>query len=208
MHITGERLVPAPRERVWRSLADPAVLRDCVPGARIEPDGEGGLLLSSSATGGGASVRAQPSIRDPFSTMGWRIDPGGAGSQMVLVRLAEQGVFTRLEYEVSLADPEGGNPEFLAGKLRERIDQGLERFSHTVAGPGEIGAGGLGGLVQAVTEPATQPNANILASAPSGSVGQVGVSPGNAQVILGLLNPSVIGGVLFLIVLLFLVGLF
>jgi hypothetical protein len=211
MHITGERRIPAPRERVWRSLVNPAVLQECVPGSVIAADGEGGLILSAA---GGEPVRAQSTIREPFATLGWRIDPAGAATQMVLVRLLEEGVFTRLQYEVSLADDAGSSADTKAGtgqrsdaaagsdvraqNLRARIDQALARLVHTVAGPGEIGAGGISSAVQAATEPSAQPNASLRA--PSG--------PGEASVIAGLLNPSVIGGVLFLIVLLFMVGLF
>ncbi len=194
MHITGERRIPAPRERVWRCLTDRAVLQDCAPGSRIEPDGDG-LVLSNAGVG---SVRAQPSIREPFTTLGWRIDPAGAATQMVLVRLVEQGVFTLLRYELSLADPDGTESPVRTANLRARIDQALERLVHTVAGPGEIGAGGIAGAVQAATEPATQPNASLRAAA-SG--------PAMAETLAHLMNPSVIGGALFLIVLLFMVGL-
>ncbi len=194
MHITGERRIPAPRERVWRCLTDRRVLQDCASGSHIEPDGDG-LILSSAGVG---SVRAQPSIREPFTTLGWRIDPGGAATQMVLVRLTEQGVFTLLGYELSLADPDGIDSPTRTANLRARIDQALERLVHTVAGTGEIGAGGIAGAVQAATDPSAQPNASLHAAA-SG--------PGMAEAAARLMNPTVIGGVLFLIVLLFMVGL-
>ncbi len=195
MHITGERRIPAPRERVWRCLTDRRVLQDCAPGSRVEPEGDG-LILSSAGVG---AVRAQPSIREPFTTLGWRIDPAGAATQMVLVRLVEQGVFTLLRYELSLADPDGTESPVRTANLRARIDQALERLVHTVAGPGEIGAGGIAGAVQAATEPSPQPNASLRPAAASG--------PGMAETVARLMNPSVIGGVLFLIVLLFMVGL-
>jgi uncharacterized protein len=204
MHITGERRIPAPRERVWRSLVDPAVLQDCVPGIVIASDGEGGLILSAP---GAEPVRAQSTIREPFTTLGWRIDPAGAATQMVLIRLQEEGVFTRLHYEVSVADDTGTDDgsraatgsEARAQNLRARIDQALARLAHTAAGPGEIAASGISGAVQAATDPSAQPNASMRFSSSSLS---------ESPAIVGLLNPSVIGGVLFLIVLLFMVGLF
>ena len=204
MHISGERLVPAPRERVWRSLTDAALLQECVPGGRIEPDGDGGLLLYGPGHGDLAPLRAQPSIREPFSTLGWRIDPSGPGNQMVLVRLVEQGVFTRLQYEVSIADPDDAASGPEDERVRARIEAGLERFVHAIAGPGEIGAGGIAGAVQAATEPSAQPTASMRAEPASGPDG-IGGQP---SALLGLLNPSVIGGMLFLIVVLFMVGLF
>jgi hypothetical protein len=32
MDMTGERLLPLPRQRVWEALVDPAVLKQCIPG--------------------------------------------------------------------------------------------------------------------------------------------------------------------------------
>ena len=212
MHITGERRIPAPRERVWRSLADAAVLQACVPGSQIEQDADG-LVVSGI---GGAPLHAQPTIREQFTKLGWRIDPKGAATQMVLVQLTEQGVFTLLHYEVSLADADGEDTAVRTENLRARIDQGLERLVHTVAGTGEIAAGGIAGAVQAATEPSAQPNASMHAPSKAGAAGAgaAGARPaGPAGALTGpalmsrLLNPSVIGGALFLIVLLFLVGL-
>ena len=199
MHITGERRIPAPRERVWRSLADPAVLQGCVPGSSIEQDADG-LVLSGIGT---TPVRAQPTIREQFTKLGWRIDPKGAATQMVLVQLTEEGVFTLLRYELSLADTDGGNEQVRTENLRARIEQALERLVHTVAGTGEIGAGGIAGAVQAATDPSAQPNASMRA-APAGGPGS---APAGPTIATRLLNPAVIGGACFLIVLLFLVGL-
>ncbi len=200
MHITGERKVPAPRERVWRCLADPSVLQECLPGSRIGSDGDSLLLAGNNGT----SVRAQPTIREPFSTLGWRIDPAGAATQMALVRLTEQGVFTVMQYEVSLADADGEDTPVRTENLRARIDQALERLVHNIAGTGEIAAGGIAGAVQAVTEPSAQPNARILSVVPKAGDG----SPAALSAIAGLMNPLAIGGTLFLVVVLFMVGLF
>ena len=201
MHITGERRVPAPRERVWRSLSDPQVLQGCLQGSTIEPyldpgdsksdggkPGEAAMLVRGI---GAAPLHVQPSIRKPFETMGWKLDPRGPATQMVLIRLTEEGVFTRLHYELTLAD------ETNETTLRARIDQALERLIRIVAGPAEIGAGGIATAVQAATEPSDQPNARIAAPA-----------IGSGLALGSLLNPSVIGGALFLVVLLFMVGLF
>ena len=199
MHITGERRIPAPRERVWRSLADAAVLQACVPGSHIEQDADG-LVLSGI---GAVPLRAQPSIREQFTKLGWRIDPKGAATQMVLVQLTEQGVFTLLHYELSLADQDGEDSPVRMENLRARIDQALERLVHTIAGTGEIGAGGIAGAVQAATEPSAQPNARMRAAPATGPGG----APPGPSIAARLLSPSIIGGSLFLIVLLFLVGL-
>jgi uncharacterized protein len=41
MDISGSYTFPAPRDRVWALLMDPAVISSCIPGCdRFEPDGE------------------------------------------------------------------------------------------------------------------------------------------------------------------------
>ena len=32
MDMTGERRIPAPRQKVWYALNDPQVLKACIPG--------------------------------------------------------------------------------------------------------------------------------------------------------------------------------
>lgn len=42
MKIEGAALLPAPREKVWKSLTDPSFLAKCLPGApELKPDGPG-----------------------------------------------------------------------------------------------------------------------------------------------------------------------
>ncbi len=43
MDMTGDRLLPAPRQAVWEALNDAAVLQACIPGCRtLEPTAEHG----------------------------------------------------------------------------------------------------------------------------------------------------------------------
>lgn len=47
MKIQGSTVLPAPRERVWQSLIDPAFLAKCLPGAQeLTPDGPGRYKVS------------------------------------------------------------------------------------------------------------------------------------------------------------------
>ena len=200
MHITGERQVPAPRERVWKALADAGVLQDCVPGLVVTQEGRD-LVLSGLS---GRVLRARPTISEPFATLGWRIDPASPATQMLLIRLTEAGVYTRLSYEISLADA-GEDPDGATGvheqNLQARIQQALDRFIQQAAGPAEIGAGGIAGAVQAATEPGTQPTSRMTAE-------PAAEADGMAAAWAAMLNPAAIGGVLFLVVLLFMVGIF
>jgi carbon monoxide dehydrogenase subunit G len=49
MELKGEYRIPAPRERVWAMLNDPAVLRDCIPGCEAL-DGSPGEGFSARVT--------------------------------------------------------------------------------------------------------------------------------------------------------------
>ena len=33
MELTGEQLIPAPRDKVWAAINDPEILRQCITGA-------------------------------------------------------------------------------------------------------------------------------------------------------------------------------
>lgn len=47
MKLQGSALLPAPREKVWHSLTDPAFLAKCLPGAQsLTPDGPGRYKVS------------------------------------------------------------------------------------------------------------------------------------------------------------------
>lgn len=47
MKLQGSALLPAPREKVWQSLTDPAFLAKCLPGAQqLTPDGSGRYKVS------------------------------------------------------------------------------------------------------------------------------------------------------------------
>ena len=172
MHITGERQVPAPRERVWKALLDAGVLQDCVPGLAVTADGDNLVLSGRGAGLGDRVLRAQRTINQPFDALGWRLDPGAAASQMLLIRggLAEQGVYTRLSYEISLAEP---------GRRQSAGDGGHSRAEP--AGPGPAGPRPLRAAGSRAcrdrrrrdckrgagrpTEPGTQPTSRMTAEA-------------------------------------------
>jgi len=191
MHLTGEHLIPAPRERVWQALGDSLVLRDCLPaGTGLQAEADGMII---DHPGGRTTVRG--SIREPHSTLGWKIDPAGPANQMVLVRLASRGAYTRLSYELALADPPGTEEPARSAALHGAIETGLQRLALVIAGPAEIGAQGLGGLTQAVTDPSRQPTARLV--------------PGSAATaqFAAILTPRWLGGLGFLLVLLAVLGL-
>lgn len=58
MDMTGDRRIPAPRDKVWAALNDPAVLKLCIPGCdKLEREANDGLVASASIKIGPISAR-------------------------------------------------------------------------------------------------------------------------------------------------------
>src|SRR4051812_34530388 len=64
MEMTGEHAVPAPVERVWHALIDPAVIKSCVAGCEgIEADGENAYRVAMTSRVGPVSARFTGTVR-------------------------------------------------------------------------------------------------------------------------------------------------
>ena len=58
MKMTGERVVPAPTDHVWKALTDPEKLKACIPGcSSMTPDGENAYRMEMVAQVGPVSAR-------------------------------------------------------------------------------------------------------------------------------------------------------
>ncbi len=58
MDMTGERRIPAPRERVWAALNDPDVLKSCIPGCEtLEKTGDNDMKATASVKIGPIAAR-------------------------------------------------------------------------------------------------------------------------------------------------------
>ena len=146
MDMTGERRIPAPREKVWAALSDPEVLRRCIPGcdsvSRTGPGAYSGAAgvrigpISARFTGEAKVADAEPPAA---CTIAAEAQGGVAGSARIgaKLRLADDPGGTLLTYEV---DAE------LAGKIaqlgsllidpsaRQMADQFLDCLAKTLAG--------------------------------------------------------------------------
>lgn len=109
MDMTGERRIPAPRDRVWAALNDPAVLKACIPGCETlektsDTDLNGTVAMKVGPISARFSGRVQLMDLDPPNA--YRIVGEGAGGAAgfakgaAQVRLAEDGAFTVLDYTV------------------------------------------------------------------------------------------------------------
>lgn len=173
MDMTGERRIPAPRDKVWAALNDPVVLRACIPGCESlektsDTDMNGTVAMKVGPISARFSGRVQLSDLDPPSS--YRIMGEGAGGAAGFakggadVRLTPDGDFTVLDYAVQAQV--GGKIAQLGARLvdataKSMADAFFDRFVAEVAAtPGpELGAEGLVGAAAAVATAPPRPAA-------------------------------------------------
>jgi hypothetical protein len=124
MELVGEVAIPAPRERVWQALNDPAVLQACIPGCEELVD-ESPTVRKARVMVKVGPVRARFSGRMTLTevdapqrcVMGFEGSGGAAGmaSGRSQVELHEQAEGTRLTYAVKAAI--GGKLGQIGGRM-------------------------------------------------------------------------------------------
>ncbi|MBV9735555.1 MAG: carbon monoxide dehydrogenase subunit G [Acidisphaera sp.] len=163
MDMTGERRIPAPREKVWNALNDPQVLKASIPGCEtLEKVSDTEYRATAAVKIGPIAARftgkVQLSDIDPPS--GYTISGEGQGGVAgfakggAAVRLADAADGTLLTYEVKAQV--GGKIAQLGARLvdasaRSMAEQFFTRFVAEVGGaPQEVGASGMAGAIAAV----------------------------------------------------------
>lgn len=152
MEMTGERRIPAPREKVWNALNDPEVLRTAIPGCQsLEKLSDNEMKATAAVRIGPIAARFTGLVHlsdlDPPNS--YRISGEGQGGVAGFakggaeVNLADDGDFTLLRYAVNAQV--GGKIAQLGGRLidasaKQMADNFFDRFSAEVAGPEEAGA--------------------------------------------------------------------
>ncbi len=135
MEYTGQRFINAPRGKVWNALLDAQTLSACF----AAPD-----MVRKV---GGGSFRVGPPVDQTVSVSGAQAPETltyTAPQGSLRVTLAEEGPqMTRLSYVLTA--------QAVAGMERQ-LDSVLGAFQNEVAGPREIGAGGLATVQEAGTE--------------------------------------------------------
>jgi len=165
MDMTGERRIPAPRQKVWDALNDPAVLKAAIPGCEsLEKTSENEMKATAAVKIGPIAARFSGKVQltdlDPPNS--YRISGEGQGGVAGFakggadVALSDDGPFTLLRYAVKAQV--GGKIAQLGARLidasaKQMADAFFDRFSAEVAAPVEHGASGFGGAVEAVTTP-------------------------------------------------------
>jgi uncharacterized protein len=152
MDMTGERRIPAPREKVWSALNDPEVLKAAIPGCETLEK------LSPTEMKATATVRIGPiaakfagnvHLSDLDPPNGYRISGEGQGGVAgfakggATVTLLPEGQDTMLKYVVQAQV--GGKIAQLGARLidataRQMADLFFERFAALVTAPADASA--------------------------------------------------------------------
>ncbi|HKM64689.1 MAG TPA: carbon monoxide dehydrogenase subunit G [Acidisphaera sp.] len=152
MEMTGERRIPAPRERVWAGLNDPDTLRACIPGCEtLERTAEDAFKATAAVKIGPIAARFTGNVKlsDIVAPVSYTISGEGQGGVAgfakggAKVRLNDDGTATVLTYDV-LAQV-GGKMAQLGARLidasaRQMADQFFDRFTEILSPPTETGA--------------------------------------------------------------------
>lgn len=108
MDMTGEHLIPAPRETVWRALNDPELLKRAIPGCEEVvklSDTEFTAKVTSKIGPVSAKFAGKVTLSDLDPPNGYKISGEGQGGAAgfakggAQVRLSPDGAGTRLSYE-------------------------------------------------------------------------------------------------------------
>ena len=169
MDMTGERRIPATRQKVWDALNDPTVLKAAIPGCEtLEKVSDSEMRATAAVRIGPIAARFNGKVQltdlDPPTS--YRINGEGQGGVAgfakggAKVTLAEDGLFTVLHYDVQAQV--GGKLAQLGARLvdasaKQMADAFFDRFTAEVAGPPEAGAEGGAGVIAAMTGDSAAP---------------------------------------------------
>ncbi|MGE0315414.1 MAG: CoxG family protein [Lautropia sp.] len=150
MELTGQQLLPLPRDRVWSALLDPVTLRAAIPGCEFVTDeGEGVFAVGVLAAVGPVKARfkgrmRQQDLQPPQRyTLSFEGDGGMAGfaKGSAEVELTEEGddrAQTRLTYRAQAQI--GGRLAQIGARLVDATaarmsTQFFERLTQTIVAP-------------------------------------------------------------------------
>jgi carbon monoxide dehydrogenase subunit G len=150
MELTGEQLIPAPRQAVWDAINDPEILRQCITGCESvtktsETDFEAAVLVKVGPVKARFKGKVTLSDLDPPSscTISGEAQGGvaagfGKGSAKVQLAEADSGA-TRLTYSVNAQV--GGKLAQIGARLIDGVaakmaEDFFAKFNQIVGGPG------------------------------------------------------------------------
>jgi uncharacterized protein len=164
MEMVGERTIPTERNKVWESLNDPQVLKECIPGCESIEGGEHGEYRVKLVAVIGpikAKFSGKMTLTDLDPPNAYRIlfegqgGPAGFAKGEAAVRLEPAGPATRMTYDVKAQV--GGKiaqvgARLIDGVAKKVADEFFDAFSHKVGTP-EPAEGAPGALDANVRPP-------------------------------------------------------
>lgn len=182
MDMTGERRIPAPRQKVWDALNDPEVLKACIPGCEsLEKTSDTDLKATAAVKIGPISARFNGKVQlsDLHPPDSYRISGEGQGGVAGFakgganVRLSDDGADTLLQYDVKAQV--GGKIAQLGARLidatsKQMADMFFDRFTATVAAPAPDAPATAAEPVPANVLPPAGPDALAPVEAPQPAV--------------------------------------
>ena len=182
MDMTGERRIPAPRQKVWDALNDPAVLKACIPGCEsLEKTSDTDLKATAAVKIGPISARFNGKVQltDLNPPDSYRISGEGQGGVAGFakgganVRLSDEGADTLLQYDVKAQV--GGKIAQLGARLidatsKQMADMFFDRFSAAVSSPAPDAPAASAQPVPANVLPPAGPDALAAVEAPQPAV--------------------------------------
>ncbi len=162
MEMTGERRIPAPRQKVWDALNDPEILKQCIAGCESldkTSDTEFSARVTSKVGPVTAKFTGKVQLSDVDAPNGYTISGEGQGGVAgfakggAKVQLADDGAGTLLTYEAN--GTVGGKLAQIGSRLidstaRKMADDFFDKFAEAVGGAEEEAE---------VEEPAEAPSA-------------------------------------------------
>jgi carbon monoxide dehydrogenase subunit G len=141
MDMSGDRIIPAPRDVVWRALNDPAVLKAAIPGCQeLEMTGDQAMRAVAVVKVGPVQARfaGKVNLHDIDAPNAYRIEGEGQGGVAgfakggAAVRLSDAEGGTKLTYDVHAQV--GGKLAQLGGRMidataKQMADAFFSRFA-------------------------------------------------------------------------------
>lgn len=172
MEMTGERQIPAPREKVWDALNDPEILKQCIAGCESldkTSDTEFSARVTSRVGPVTAKFTGKVQLSDVDPPNGYTISGEGQGGVAgfakggAKVQLADDGSGTLLTYEAN--GTVGGKLAQIGSRLidstaRKMADDFFDKFAEAVGGAEEEAA-----VEEAAEAPAAEPKSEGLSPA-------------------------------------------
>ncbi|WP_027798212.1 CoxG family protein [Paraburkholderia dilworthii] len=167
MELTGEQILPLPRERVWAALNDPEILRASVPGCesfeRVD-DNQFQMVMAASVGPIKARFKGRMTLTDLQPPQSYSMTFEGSGGAAGFgkggahVDLLADGGGTRLVYR-SHAQVGGRlaqvGARLIDGVARKMAEDFFGRFTAAVVGPQPAVVNGAASLHEAEPDPAT-----------------------------------------------------